>query len=1058
MDQSGIMRFVRLFLTGPLAGIVIVAGLIAGLIAILATPREEDPQIIVPMADIEVAYPGHAPDETEQFVTRPLERLLWQLDGVEHVYSISQRDGAVVTVRFHVGEDRDRAMVKLRDKIEENRHVVPVGVSAWRVKPVSINDVPIVTLTIWSTLYPPAELRRIAEELAAHLDAIADISRSEIIGGYPRVIKIEPLVANMRALAICLPDIANAVQRANYSATVGTVTRNGHEQLVLSAPVPRSADDVAKIVISANDSRIVRVADVATVSDAVEVPEAYVCYNGKPAVTIAFSKKAGVNAVVFARDIIQAAKAAQTDILPPNMQLVVTRDHGQSANERVNGLISGMFFAVITVILLIALTMGWRESIVVGTAVPVSFALALFTNYLFGYTLNRVTLFALILSLGLVVDDPITNVDNIQRHIRMGRKSPLEATLDAVREVLPPVIMSTIAIIVSFLPMFFITGMMGPYMGPMAINVPLTVSFSTLCALTFVPFLAKKLLEKHAPAQASLNPATADATDSAPPWIRRLYGWLIRPFLRRRNAWLLVAAVIAALAGASAIMILKVPLKMLPYDNRDELQLVIRTPTGTSDEHTARLVMELEQLLERQNEVVDIQSYVGTASPIDFNGLVRHYGMRQLSHHADIRVNLLPKKSRNMSSHDLALRIRDEVTAIANRHNAMVSIVEIPPGPPVLATITAEVYAEPGRSYDELIAGAQALQDRLRQTDSRHITDIDMLNEPLPERLIFRIDNDKAALNGISVQDVTGCLAAAISGAHLGDLRLPHERQPLHIRLRLPYADRNNLARLGELTIKGHHGNAVPLAEIGSFTTEPPEIQIMHKNLRPVAFVTAEAVGRPPSELVLETQLRTLKDAPLPDGISVKWAGEGEWEVTLRVFRDLGIAFAVALGGILLLLIVQTNSIKLSLVMMSAIPLTIIGIAPGFWLLNAIAAKNIGGYQSPVFFTATGMIGMIALGGIVIRNAIVLIEFIQADEARGIPLQQAIPAAGAVRFRPIMLTAITTLMGAWPITLDPIFSGLAWALIFGLLASTVFTMIVVPAIYFLIAEPQEAAP
>ncbi len=1042
---SGIMRIVRLFLSGPLSGIFIVAAIAAGVIALLATPREEDPQIIVPMADVEVAFPGHAPAETEQLVTRPLERLLWQLDGVEHVYSVSSRDGAVVTVRFLVGEDRDRAMVRLRDKIEENRNIVPAGVTNWRVVPVSINDVPIVTLTLSSEKYDSAALRRMAEELAAHLDGIPDISRSEIIGGMPRVIRIEPVIEFLRAQKISLPEIGEAVRRANTTATIGTAVSNNREKLIMTAPVPLSAAAVGKIVIKAENGRIVRVADVAEVTDGVEVPSYYVRHNGEAAVTIAFSKKAGVNAVALARSIIAEAENAKAEILPSGVNMTITRDQGASADERVNGLVESMFFAVVTVILLIALTMGWRESIVVGVSVPVSFALALFTNYLFGFTLNRVTLFALILSLGLVVDDPITNVDNIQRHIRLGKKKPVEATLDAVREVLPPVILSTIAIIISFTPMFFITGMMGPYMAPMAINVPLTVSFSTVCALTFVPFLALKLLKRRA------GELQVTESGGAPELVRKMYGAMIRPFLSRRNAWLLIASVVTLLIASAALMIFKVPLKMLPYDNRDELQLVVKMPPGSTDEATAKLIAELEAFLARQNEVVNYQSYVGIPSPIDFNGLVRHYKMRTSSHQADIRVNLVPEQKRKMPSHEFTLRIRDAATAIAGRYGAVLNIVEVPPGPPVLATVTAEVYGKTGQPYSELVNGGAELQKRLRETDAKHFAELDTMNDLSPERMVFRIDTDKAALNGITPAEISQCLAAAVSGGHVGDLRIEGERQPLNLVLRLKYADRNRLEKLGELTVKGRSG-AVPLAELGRFVPAGSETPIMHKNLRPVVFVTAETVGRAPGELVLQTQFGTLKKNPLPDGISVEWAGEGEWEITLRVFRDLGIAFAVALGGILLLLIVQTGSVRLSLVMMCAIPLTMIGIAPGFWLLNVLGADTVGGYASPIFFTATGMIGMIALGGIVIRNSIVLIEFIQESQARGVPLRQAISEAGAVRFRPIMLTAVTTLMGAWPITLDPIFSGLAWALIFGLIASTIFTMVVIPAIYLLIAD------
>lgn len=1043
-----IMRMVKFFMTGPFAWMLIIAALMAGIIAVLATPREEDPQIVVPMADVEVSFPGHSPAEVEQLVTRPLERILWQLDGIEHVYSQSFRDGALVTARFLVGEDRDRAMVRLRDKVEENRDIIPDGVASWRIIPRSINDVPIVTLTLISEIYGPATLRRLAEELAARLESIADISKTEILGGYPRLIRIEPDLTALTAHQLSLPDLGLAVRRAKAAGTVGRVVEGQAELTVLTDPGLNSAEEVAAIVVKAGDGRLVRLGDVAEVIDGPDPPEYYVRHLGREAVTLAFSKKEGVNAVSLAREIIAQAEEARGAVVPAGVEMTVTRDTGQSADKRVSELIRGMFFAVITVILVIALSMGLRESLVVGISVPVSFALALMANYALGYTLNRVTLFALILSLGLVVDDPITNIDNIQRHIRLGRKKPFEATLDAVREVLPPVLMSTLAVIVSFVPMFFITGMMGPYMAPMALNVPLTVTFSTLGALTFVPFLARKLLAKRAG-------ELPGGSDGAPEWIRKFYSKLITPFFIRRNAFKLLAGLCFLVIASGALMLFKVPLKMLPFDNRDELQLIVKLPPGATLEQTAAVVAELERYVARQNETVDYQSYIGLPSPLDFNGLMRHYDLRRNANQADMRINLLPKNARRMSSHEIALRIRPEVTRIARAHGAMVNIVEVPPGPPVLASIVAEVYARPGLDYAELLAGAEAVKGRLAQTDPAHVTELDFGQDRSPGLRRFAIDSDKAALSGLTSSQITDCLTSALTGTSLGHLRIPHERQPLNLELRLNKSDRNDWGRLEALAFKGSSG-AVPMAELGTVEALPPEWPIMHKNLRPVVMVMAEAVGRPPGELVLAARHRTIPADPLPEGIEVQWAGEGEWEISLRVFRDLGLAFGVALIGILLLLIIQTRSFRVSLVMMGAIPLTLIGIAPGFWILNQISSTDVGGYASPVFFTATGMIGMIALGGIVIRNSMVLVEFIQDSRSNGVLLKEAVTESGAVRFRPIMLTAVTTLMGAWPITLDPIFSGLAWALIFGLLASTLFTLLVIPTIYYLIESPGEA--
>ncbi len=1036
-----VMRIVKFFLDGPFSVMLIAAAMLLGAAALWFTPREEDPQIIVPMADVEVSFPGHSPREVEELVTRPLERILWQLDGVEHVYSSSSRDKSMVTVRFYVGEDRDRAMVRLRDKINENINIIPDGVAAWRIVPVSINDVPIVTMTLTSKTRDGHQLRRYAEELAARMDSIADISGTQIIGGYSRQIRIEPSIESLNARKLTLFDLNQAIANANMAGNAGLIVDGGRELVLMTDPNLPDAKAIENIIVSAQNNKIVRVGDLAQVKDDAAEAENYVRHNGQTAVTIAFSKKAGVNAVTLSQTIVNTAEKLRQSILPADVELTVTRNQGASADLRVDGLVTGMMFAILTVVLLIAMTMGWRESLIVGASVPVSFALALFTNYVFGYTLNRVTLFALILSLGLVVDDPITNVDNIQRHIRMGKKSPFEATLDAVKEVLPPVILSTLAVIVSFTPMFFITGMMGPYMAPMAINVPLTVTFSTVCALTFVPYMAYRMLRKRAGELKA-------GSDGAPEWVKKLYAKIMMPFLTPRNAWLLIAAVIVLVIASAGLMLFKVPLKMLPFDNRDEFQILLKLPHDATLEDTSRAVAEVEQYLQKQNEVKDFQSYIGIASPIDFNGLVRHYRMRNEPNQADIRVNLFAKSDRAMPSHEFALRVRDSLEKLAKKYGAAINIIEVPPGPPVLATVTVEVYGNGATSYDQLLAAGQTLQQKLQKNDPEHFREIDIMQQISPPRLIYVVNKEKASVNGITAKDITDTLQAAVGGLFAGNLRDEAERQGLNIQIRLPYHDRNAIERLKLLNVKGQNGT-VQLGELGNFEKAPAEMPIMHKNLQPVVFVTAESVGRAPGEMILSMIYHTLRLEPVPPNIRLNWAGEGEWEITLRVFRDLGIAFGVALLGILLLLIIQTRNIVISLIMMCAIPLTVIGIAPGFYLLNIFGAGTVENFLSPVFFTATGMIGMIALGGIVIRNSIVLLEFIQESESAGLPTKQAILQSGAVRFRPIMLTAVTTLMGAWPITLDPIFSGLAWALIFGLIASTLFTMVLIPVIYML---------
>lgn len=1052
-NQGIIAGIVRLFLTGPLSVLLIVFAVIAGIAAIQLTPREEEPQIVVPMVDIYVGFPGHSPREVEELVTRPLEKLMWQIDGVEHVYSMSQRDQAMVTVRFYVGQDRERAMVKIRDKVDGNQDLVPIGVTSWLVKPVEIDDVPIVTLTLTSTETGAPELRRIAEEAEARLATVRNVFRSEIHGGYRREVRIEADQAKMQALGICFADIQMAVSGNNQLADSGRILDGDHSLRILAGKVIKSAAEISRIPIRANNGRPVYIEDVATVLDTVEEPERYhhstwgsasgkaVTGERHPAVTISFSKKKGTNAVNVAKEIIAEAEKLKGKIIPAEVDLIVSRNYGATADEKVNELLSSMMFAVLTVVGLLAFTMGWRAALVVGLSVPVSFALALFINLIAGFTINRVTLFALILSLGLVVDDPITNVDNIQRHLQMGRESPEKATVSAVMEVIIPVIMSTLAIIVAFTPMFFITGMMGPYMGPMAINVPLTVTFSTLCALTFVPWVSLNLLR-------GMGKGGAEQGDGVPPWIRSFYRWLITPFLKARNAFILIIVILVLLAGSVFLMAnRKVPLKMLPFDNKDELQLILDMPDGSSLEATDRAVREFEKYLARVNEITSVQSYVGMPAPIDFNGLVRHYNLRRKPANADIRINLAHKGKRVQQSHAIALRLRNDLTAIAEKHRAVVSIVEIPPGPPVFSTLTVEVYGDEDRTYEEILKGAEFLQQQLKEEDSVHIAQIDNMNETEHDRIVFVPDIQKAAMHGLTASSIQQMLMQAVRGNKLGIAHIDNEREAVLIKLRLPLAERNNLQRLQELSMRDRSGNLVAVGELGKFIVEKEEQVIQHKNMRPVVFVTAECVGRPPAEIILDMHYR-LKKNPLPPGISIDWAGEGEWEITVRVFRDLGIAFGVALLGIYLLLVVQMNTVVMPLLVMSAIPLVIIGIAPGFYLLNLLSAGTVGGFPDPIFFTATGMIGMIALGGIVIRNSVVLIEFIQDSVKSGMSLEEAIKESGSVRFRAIMLTAGTTLLGAWPITLDPIFSGLAWSLIFGLLASTVFTMLVVPTIYY----------
>jgi len=1063
-----IPSIVRFFLTSKMSVIFALASIILGVVSVMVTPREEEPQIVVPMADVMVQVPGATADEVEKLVTTPLERLLWQIDGVEYVYSTSFKDAAAVTVRFFVGEDREKALIKLYNAIQKNVDLAPAIVSGWVIKPVEIDDVPLVALTLhaehgFENRYTDFDLRRMAEELFHRLAEIEDVSRISLYSGRSREVRVEIRPERLAGFNISPLEVFRALKGADRSLSAGVLVSGDRVRQVVSQSFLLSAEDTASLVVGVFDGRPVYLRDVAEILDGPQEPAGYsrigftnmalsenapsVGSVSRPAVTIGVSKKKGVNAVAVADAVVSRVKTLEREVLPDGVTVTVTRNHGKTAQSKVNELLSSLLFAILTVVALLAFSLGWREALVVALAVPMSFSLALFINYLFGYTINRVTLFALILSLGLVVDDPITNVDNIQRHIRMGLKSPLEATLDAVKEVLPPVIMSTLAIIVSFTPLFFITGMMGPYMAPMAANVPLTVTFSTLAALTVVPWLASLLLRSRGMAVRNALPEKVHAQGDVSRALERIYGKIVRPFLgSSRNRWLLLLGIVSGLALCGGLVVMRlVPLKMLPFDNKNELQLMLDMNEGTTLERTDRTVRDFESYLRSVPEVANFVTYSGFPSPMDFNGMVRHYYWRDQPNLADIRVNLADKSQRTMQSHAIGLRIRDELHAIAERNGAALKLVETPPGPPVLATLTAEIYGKPNVPYTALLDGASHVVSLMK--DRHGVVDVDVSAESDRLMVDYVLDKEKAALHGVTAEDVVETLRLALSGSTPASVHLSSERQALPVRLVLPRVLRTSIETLGELMMKSSEGAMVPLAELGSFHMVPVDQPIFHKNLRRVAYVYADTAGLPPGEAVLDLQAAVDRD-PMPLGTWVEWAGEGEWKITLDVFRDLGLANAAAMLGIFILLVIETGSFIMPLLIMSAIPLTLLGILPGFWLLNVLASETVGGYGNPIFFTATSMIGMIALGGIVIRNSLVLIEFIQSEVKNGMPVKDAIVRSGAVRMRPILLTALTTALGAWPITLDPIFSGLAWALIFGLIASTLFTLVVVPSGYY----------
>lgn len=1104
---------VRVFLETRISLVFIIFSICLGVFAIVLTPREEEPQITVPLADVMVSAPGASAAEIEQLVATPLERLLWQVDGVEYVYSASRPDSAVVTVRFYVGEDREESLVKLHNTIMMHQDLVPPIVKSWLVKPVEIDDVPIVTLTLSSKRYDEYDLRRIGEEVFARLTETPDISKLTLTGGLAREIRVELDPERMAGMELSPVEVAEALRRADMSVRAGTFEALNQEFALTADSFLRSSREVGDLVVGVHQGRPVYLRDVAEIKDGPQEIESYTRRglsdaqaarlgenpgDSTAAVTLALAKKKGTNAVSVADDILARVNELKKSILPDGITVEVTRNYGETAQEKVTELIWSLGEALLTVVILLALTMGRREALVVALSVPVSFALALFVNMLLGYTINRVTLFALILSLGLVVDDPIVNVDNIQRHILAGRLPPRRATLFAVKEVLPPVIMSTLAIVVSFLPLYFITGMMGPYMAPMAANVPLAVGFSMVAALTVVPWLSYLLLREKSPlpdlpedapfpesvpapepdeapaldapspdsARAMTPPADEEqptAEDSGPSSgppaavspedravtgrLGQLYRRTVSPFLDSRGRRTGLAATVVGLLCASLLLagLGLVPLKMLPFDNKNEFQIVLDLPEGSTLETTDRAVRDIETYLRGVPEVTNFVSYVGTASPMDFNSLVRQYYLRGESNQADIRVNLLPKDARDMQSHAMVLRLRKDLEALAARHKARMRLVETPPGPPVVSTVVAEVYGAPDMPYETLVESARGMGGLFR--DEPGVTDVFDSTQAPRNRINFFLDKEKAALHGVAAEDVNASVSLAMSGATPAMVHEPAERRPLLTRLVLPREKRSSISALERIPVKTDAGKIAPLAELGQFLPVIEDQPILHKNMRRVAYVFGETAGRSPAEAVFGLQDRISSDPPRK-GIEIDFAGEGEWKITVDVFRDLGLAFGAALLGIYILLIIETKSFSLPLLLMTAIPLTLLGILPGFWLLNGLFGKTVGGYADPVFFTATSMIGMIALGGIVIRNSLVLINFIDESLRQGMALREAVLRSGAIRLRPIALTALTTMLGAWPITLDPIFSGLAWALIFGLLASTAFSLLLIPVAYY----------
>jgi len=1059
---------VETFLKGNFSILLVLVSLIMGAGALFLTPREEDPQIVVPVADVFIQMPGASAREVERQIATRLEKLLYQIDGVEYVYSTSFEGMAMVTVRFYVGQDREDSWVKLYNKISANVDQVPQGVTGWVVKPVEIDDVPIVNLTLYSDRYGDFELRRMAEELEIRLQSVKNTGRTYVAGGRPRQITVALSPVLMAGRGVCLDDLQRALTGANASVPAGEVTAQDRQIEIKAGRFLKTASEVEDLVVAVRDQRPVYLKEVATVTDGPAEPGTYtriafgpqafgyadpaahgaampaglVQGEDYPAVTVAVAKRKGTNAVTVAEQVLEEAGRFAEQVLPDGVYVRTTRNFGHTANEKVNELVEALIVAIAIVVALLAYSLGWREGLIIALAVPITFSVTLLVNLLLGYSINRVTLFALILSLGLVVDDPIVDVENIARHFTLRKKATRRIVLEAVSEIRPPLITATLAVIISFLPMFFITGMMGPYMAPMALNVPVAMLMSLLVAFTITPWLSYHLLRKSAE-HAGHHEFVLEET-----WLYRTYKAIMDPLFasRRRRGQILGAIGLLMVFAVWLVISKRVPLKMLPFDNKNELQVVINMPEGTPLETTDGVARGFARHLVRVPEVTDVTTYAGLSSPVDFSGLIRHYYLREGGHVADVRLNLAGKKLRQQQSHAIALRLRPDLEELAREYGAAIEILEMPPGPPVIATLCAEVYAERGQSYEQMVEAAARVRSLMGQVPG--VVDIDDIAVAPQAKGVFEVDRAKAALHGISTAQIAEVLQAAGAGAPVSTLRRDEEVNPLRIVLQLPREQRSRTAQLEQFTVRGMSGQAVLLAELGRFTETRIDQPIYHKNLKPVVYVFGDTAGLPPPEAVLALGDK-VRAEPALAGFRVNWAGEGEWEVTLRAFRDLGAAFAVAVLGIYILLLYQTQDFLLPAIQLVALPFSVISIMPGFWLLNLLVGGKVGGYGNPVYFTATAMIGIIALAGIATRNAVLLIEFVEEQKKEGKPLTTSLIEAGALRTRAILLTSLTSMLGAWPITLDPIFSGLAWALIFGLLVSTLFTLVVVPMIYYM---------
>jgi multidrug efflux pump subunit AcrB len=1033
----------RAWVGSKLTPLVIAGSMLLGLFAVWKLPREEEPQIIVPMVDVSVQMPGASAREVEQRVTKPMEKLLWEIPGVEYIYSTSSPGVSMVIVRFLVGQDEEKAIVRLNQKLSANMNLIPPGATPPLVKPRAIDDVPILALTLWSKRYGDFELRRIAAQVDDTIQQTPDVSTVTLIGGQRRELRITLNLARLAAYHLSPLQVTGALGASNRRVSSGEFASGNQEYLLETGQFLTCADDVRNVVTGVAEGKPIFVRDVAEVTDGGEEPAQYVRFSDGhgfyPAVTIAIAKRKGTNAVTVSEDVLHRLEPLRGGVIPSDVQMTITRNYGDTAKEKSNELLWHMLIAVVSVSLLIAITLGFRESLIVFTAIPVTLALTLTVFYLYGYTLNRITLFALIFSIGILVDDAIVVVENIVRHWRLPQnhgRPPFEVAVEAVDEVGNPTILATLTVIAAILPMAFVGGLMGPYMRPIPIGASAAMLFSLIVAFVVTPWAAVRILKAHAVHD-------GEREDLITRVYRRVMGGLLHQAVFR---WaFLIGVVVLLLASVSLFYVWFVKVKMLPFDNKSEFQVIVDMPNGTTLEQTARVTELLAEETQKQPEVINVETYTGTASPYNFNGLVRHYYQRRGPNIADIQVNLLPKGGRKLQSHDIAKQVRMRLDSIGERFGARIKVAEVPPGPPVLETLVAEVY---GPTLDGRIALARQMRDLFKRTDG--VVDVDWYVEDDQPKYRLIVDQEKAALNGISEDDIARAMQVASAGYEAGLLHQASEQEDIPLTVRLDRPTRSDLDRMESLQIAGRSGQMVPLGELVHVEKVTEDKNIYHKNLMPVTYVTADIAGAMESPVYAILKLGPEIDKfKIPGGYrieqhmaampadpgrySMKW--DGEWQITYEVFRDLGIAFAAVLILIYGLVVGWFQSFLTPVIIMAAIPFSLVGILPAHGLLHA-------------FFTATSMIGFIAGAGIVVRNSIILVDFIELRLRQGMALDQAVIDAGAVRFRPMMLTAAAVVVGSSVILFDPIFQGLAIALMAGEIASLLLSRMTVPVLFY----------